>query len=108
MKKVTFKKEFKNLEEALTKIPQEMKKDKNIFEMTDGNKTFKVRWEGTLTEGEGIDLSSRDETLIKEDVARIKHLMGYNSKDTLGALKGANRVDENIKFKELMSVKKKA
>jgi len=107
MKRITFKKEFNSLDEALTKVPQVLKEDKNVFEMTDGNKTIKVRWEGSLTEGIAVPLLSADETLISEDMNHMKHLMGYTSEPTLGTLKGTGRVNENEKFTELLKVKKK-
>ena len=102
MKRVTFKKEFTSLDEALTKVPKVLRKDQNIFEMTDGNKSYKMRWEGTLTEGKAVPLTGKDEKLISEDMKHIHHLMGYKSEDTLGALKGKNRVNENETFKSLI------
>lgn len=106
MKRVTFKTEFKDIKDALTKVPEVLKEDKNVFELTDKNKTYKVRWEGSLEEGKAVALISKDEKLIKEDMEHMKHLMGYTSEKTLGALKGENRVDENAKFNELLSKKK--
>jgi len=107
MKRVKFKKELASIEEALTKVPNILKEDKNVFEMTDGNKTLKVRWEGTLEEGKAVALTAKDDTLINEDVDKMKHLMGYNSEDTIGAHKAKGRVMENDKFKELLSITKK-
>ena len=106
MKRVTFKKEFKDMGDALTKVPNVLKEDKNVFELTDKNQTYKVRWEGSLTEGKAVALLGKDEKLIKEDMDHMKHLMGYTSKETLGTLKGNNRIDENAKFTELVTKKK--
>lgn len=107
MKKVTFKNKFNSLDEALTKVPQTLKEDKNVFEMTDGNQTIKVRWEGSLTEGVAVPLLNVNEIKINEDMNHMKHLMGYTSEPTLGAVKGKGRVNENDTFKELLKVKKK-
>ena len=106
MKKVTFKKEFKSLESALTMVPNVLKENKNIFELSDGNKTYKVRWEGSLTEGKAVALVEKDTKLISEDIQHMKHLMGYTSENTLGTVKGADRVNENSTFVDLMNVKK--
>jgi hypothetical protein len=103
MKRVTFKTEFKSLDEALTKVPSVLKEDMNVFEMTDGNKTIKVRWEGSLTEGIAVAVKGKDEKLISEDMKHMQHLMGYKSENTLGAVKGNARIDENETFKSLMS-----
>ena len=106
MKRVKFKKEFKNINEALTNVPNVLREDKNIFEMTDGNKTYKVRWEGTLTEGKAVALLAKDEKLVSEDMSHMMHLMGYKAEDTLGTSK-VDRIDENVKFIELLSNGKK-
>tara|TARA_R110000796_G_scaffold18980_2_gene57147 strand:- start:10953 stop:11279 length:327 start_codon:yes stop_codon:yes gene_type:complete len=108
MKRVKFKKELANITEALNKVPNELKENMNIFEMTDGNKTFKVRWEGTLEEGNAVALEGKNTTLINEDFDKIKHLMGYKSEDTLGTIKGEDFVNENNIVRDLISGKKKA
>lgn len=107
MKRVKFKKEFDSIQEALTKVPAELREDKNVFEMTDGNKTIKVRWEGTVNEGKAIALVGKDETLIKEEKSRMMELMGYKPENTIGTHKAQGRVMENDKFKELLSSSKK-
>lgn len=107
MKKVIFKKRFTNINEALTKVPAQLKENDNVFEMTDGNKVITVRWEGTLEEGKAVALIAKDETLINEEVSKMKNLMGYKSEDTIGNIKGSGRVTENDKFKELLSTSKK-
>tara|TARA_R110000851_G_scaffold251971_4_gene404486 strand:+ start:11738 stop:12658 length:921 start_codon:yes stop_codon:yes gene_type:complete len=107
MKRVKYNKEFTSIQEALTKVPNILKEDKNVFEMTDGNKTLTVRWEGTLEEGKAVALTAKDEVLINEDVNKMKHLMGYTSEKTIGTHKAKGRVMENNKFKELLNVSKK-
>jgi hypothetical protein len=107
MKRVTYKKEFTSIQEALTKVPVALREDKNVFEMTDGNKTIEVRWEGTLEEGKAVALNAKDEALINEDVSNMKHLMGYTSEATIGTHKAKGRVMENEKFKELLTISKK-
>lgn len=107
MKRVKFKKEFNSIQEALTKVPAELREDKNVFEMTDGNKTIKVRWEGTVNEGQAVALMGKDEKLIKEEKSRMMELMGYKPEDTIGSHKAKGRVMENDKFKELLSNSKK-
>ena len=107
MKRVKFKKEFKSLQEAIDRVPNEVKEDMNIFEMTDGNKTFTMRWEGNIEEGVAIALDSKDNQLHEDTMAHMKHLMGYKSEDTLGTLKGEAFINENEKIKELISCKKK-
>ena len=107
MKRITFKKEFngsnttQKLGHALTLIPEGYRVDKKEFEMTDGTVSCKVRWEGNLSEGKAVILQAADKTKINEDMNRMKQLMGYNSSNTLGLVKGNARLDENAAFADI-------
>ena len=101
MKRLKFKKPFNGANNALNLIPENYKVDNKVFEMTDGNESYKVRWEGSLNEGKGVVLIASDATLVNEDVQKMKHLMGYNSKETFGNLKGAERLAEDKNFSKI-------
>ena len=107
MKRLKFKKEFEGtnttqkIGHALTLIPESYKSDKKEFEITDGNVTCKIRWEGNISEGKAIVLTSANKTMISEDMSRMKQLMGYKSQDTLGLVKGNARIDENVAFSDI-------
>jgi len=107
MKRVRYKTEFKSIEDALTKVPNQLKENNEVFEMTDGNKTIQVRWEGTLEEGMAVPLTEVDNTLISEDISKMKNLMGYKSEKTIGTPTANNRVSENKTFRDLLSTAKK-
>jgi hypothetical protein len=113
MKRITFKKEFEGsnttqkIGHALTLIPEGYRTDKKVFEISDGNVTCKVRWEGTLKEGKAVVLTSANKSLISEDMSRMKALMGYKSSDTLGLVKGKSRVNENAAFGDVWKKTKK-
>lgn len=92
---------------ALTLIPEGYKIDNKEFEMTDGNVNCKVRWEGTLNEGKAVILVASDKTLVTEDMARMKQLMGYKSQDTLGTVRGNARLDENAAFADIWKKSRK-
>jgi hypothetical protein len=98
MKRLVFKKEFKGVENALRLIPESYKVNNKQFQMTDGNEKYEIRWEGNLTEGRAIITKASDKNLMTEDMQKMKHLMGYKSQDTLGIMKGQNRIDENKAF----------
>ena len=98
MKRLKFKKEFNGVGNALQMIPETYKVDNKIFEMTDGNETYKIRWEGNLNEGKATILLASDKTMVNEDMQKMKHLMGYKSQDTLGLVKGNARINENAEF----------
>lgn len=101
MKRLKFKKEFNGVGNALKMIPESYKTDNKVFEMTDGVENYKIRWEGTLTEGRAVVLMASDKNLVNEDMQKMKHLMGYKSQETLGNVKGKARLDENVKFTDI-------
>jgi len=101
MKRLKFKKEFNGVGNALNLIPETYKVDKKEFEMTDGNETYRIRWEGNLTEGKTIVVTAADKKMVNEDIARMKALFNYKSEDTLGLVKGNARLDENVAFSDI-------
>ena len=101
MKRLRFKNEFKGVGNALKMIPESYKVDNKVFEMTDGVENYKIRWEGSLTEGKAVVLMASDKNLVNEDMQKMKRLMGYKSQDTLGTVKGKARLDENAKFTDI-------
>lgn len=103
MKRAKFKKPFYGMDNALKLIPESYKKDGNQFEITDGVETYEIRWDIN----EATVLRSENKNFINEDMNKIKHLMGFKSQDTLGSLKGKERIDENKKFNDVFSKSKK-
>jgi hypothetical protein len=101
MKRLKFKQEFKGVGNALKLIPESYKVDNKVFEMTDGVESYRMRWEGNLNEGRAVVLMASDKTMVNEDMQKMKHLMGYKSQETLGAVKGKARIDENKIFTDI-------
>ena len=95
MKRLRFKKPFDGVGNALQLIPESYRTDQKEFEMTDGNESYKIRWEGSLSEGKAVILTASDNNMVNEDMQKMKHLMNFNSQDTLGNLKGQDRLDES-------------
>lgn len=106
MKRLKFKKEFNGVGNALNMIPESYRVDNKQFEMTDGNETYKIRWEGNLTEGRAVILMASDKRMVNEDMAHMKHLMGYKSQETLGTVKGKARLTENAVFGDIFNKSK--
>lgn len=107
MKRLKFKKEFNGVGNAIKMIPESYKIDSKVFEMTDGNESYKVRWEGSLTEGKAVVLMASDKKVVNEDIQKMKHLMGYKSEETLGTVKGKDRITENNAFADIYKKTKK-
>ena len=107
MKRLKFKKEFKGVANALRMIPESYRVDSKVFEMTDGNESYKIRWEGSLNEGAAVVLTASDKKMVNEDMEKMKHLFNYKSEDTLGLVKSKNRVDENATFADIYAKTKK-
>jgi hypothetical protein len=103
MKRLRFKNEFKGLGNALKLIPEGYKVDNKQFEMTDGNESYRIRWEGNLSEGRAVVLTAADGKLVNEDIKRMKELFGYKSQDTLGLVKGNARINENKVFGDILN-----
>ena len=101
MKRLKFKKPFDGVGNAIKLIPESYRTDNKEFEMTDGNETYRVRWEGNLSEGKAIILTATDKKMVTEDIARMKALFNYKSEDTLGLVKGNKRIDENAAFGDI-------
>lgn len=102
MKRLKFKKEFNGVGNALKMIPESYRVDNKEFEMTDGNESYTIRWEGTLTEGKATILKAANKNMINEDMQRMKALMGYSSAETLGSSKKVNRITENAIFSDIL------
>jgi len=98
MKRLKFKTPFNGVEKALTLIPENYRVDNREFEMTDGNETYRIKWEGSLTEGSPVVLMGKNKNFMNEDMDKMKHLFNYKSGDTLGLVKGSARLDENKEF----------
>ncbi len=107
MKRLKFKKEFNGVGNALKMIPESYKVDAKEFEMTDGNETYRIRWEGTLSEGAAVVITANDKKMVNEDIQRMKALFGYKSQDTLGLVKGNARIDENKVFGDIWNKSKR-
>jgi hypothetical protein len=107
MKRLKFKKEFNGVGNALKLIPESYKVDAKEFEMTDGNETYRIRWEGTLSEGAAVIITANDKKMVNEDIQRMKALFGYKSQDTLGLVKGNARIDENKVFGDIWNKSKR-
>jgi len=107
MKRLKFKKEFNGVGNAIKMIPESYKVDSKVFEMTDGNESYRVRWEGSLTEGKAVVLMASDKKVVNEDIQKMRHLMGYKSEETLGTVKGKDRITENDAFADIYKKTKK-
>lgn len=107
MKRLKFKQPFNGIGKALTLIPEGYRVDNKVFEMTDGNENYTIRWEGTLKEGQAIVLKASDKQMMNEDIQHMKHLMGFKSESTLGTPTAKERVTENKTFRDIMNLTNK-
>ena len=104
MKRLNFKQSFKGEKHMMSLIKEDYKVDGNIFLMTDGNETYKVRWEGDNTLGEGVVLQYQNRERIDEDKENMKKLFNYKQSDVVG--KTNTYINESIQFKKMMDVLK--
>lgn len=104
MKRLNFKNEFKSEYDMKNLIPESYKTDGHTFLMTDGNQTFKVRWDESINEG--TILNYKNKSMINEDMDKIKKLFTYDYSDSMGRTNDYKK--ETDTFKNLFeSVKNK-
>ncbi len=84
MKKITFKKKFDSLNEAITKIPESYKVNGNKFIISDGDQDIKMSW----SENKPKVIS------MTEDMNQMKDLISFDSRKTMENTK----VNENAYF----------
>tara|TARA_R110000868_G_scaffold176916_3_gene414961 strand:+ start:38486 stop:39541 length:1056 start_codon:yes stop_codon:yes gene_type:complete len=104
MKRLRFKTKFDGIKTALNLIPESYKVDNKVFEITDGNENYRVRWEGNLNEGQAIVLRASDKTLVEADMKHMAHLMGFKS--DLGMPTSTQRLSENTTFLDILTKSK--
>ncbi len=97
MKRLNFKNEFESEYDMKVLIPESYKTDGNVFLMTDGNQTYKVRWDDSINEGTVI--SHKNKSMINEDMDKMKKLFNYSYEDSMG--KTNNYGEETNNFKRL-------
>ena len=105
IKRLKYKTQFVNEDIALKLIPQEFKSNNTIFEMTDGVKTYKIRWEGNKDNGKPIVLLFKDQERINEEVQKMERLINYNTRDQL--INKTNVLIEEQELKNFISDRKK-
>jgi hypothetical protein len=103
MKRLNFKNEFESEYEMKKLIPEHYKYDGHTFLMTDGNQTFKVRWDDSINEG--TVLSYNNKNMINEDMNKMKKLFNYTYEDSMS--KTNNYGEESNNFKRLFESSKK-
>ena len=104
MKRLNFKNAFTTEYEMKQLIPENYKTDDHTFLMSDGNQTYKVRWDDTLKEG--TILGYKNKSQINEDIDKMKKLYNYEYSDSMG--KTNDYGTETTKLKTLLeSVKGK-
>ena len=104
IKRLTYKTEFLNESVIFKLIPENFKEDNKVFEMTDGNKLLKIRWEGNNHNGNPIVLLYKDTKKINEELDKMHHLFEYNSRNNFGK---SNLMTEDKELHDFFENKKK-
>jgi len=104
IKRLTYKTKFVNESTAFNLIPEDFKKNNLVFEMTDGNKLMKIRWEGNSSKGSPVVLLSKDREKISQELEKMHHLFEYNSRDSFGK---SNLLTEEKQFNSYFDTKNK-
>lgn len=83
MKSINFKTTLKDSKDVLNRIqnskfPKHLKSNDMVFEMTDGENKYKIRWEGHSSTGMPIILEHRNDKKMKTDMEKMAQLGNYN------------------------------
>jgi hypothetical protein len=69
----------KQIQPLFESLPNRVKVDETIFEITDGKNTYRYIWEGDTNTGEPVLTNQKNSDLVKEDIEKMKHLWGFKS-----------------------------
>ena len=94
IKTVKFKKtEFLTEEHMISKIPDEMKVDGNVFKMKDRNEnTYIVEWKGN---NKAMILEHKNDNKVNENIERMKALYGFKYSSKYSKTTGQERINES-------------
>lgn len=94
LKTVRFKRtEFLTEEHMITKIPDEMKIEGNIFKMTDKNdNTYIVEWND---KSKAVILEHINNKMVNETLDRMKELYGFKTSSKYSKTTGQERINES-------------
>lgn len=82
------------------KIPSRVKIDETVFAITDGEKYYRLIWEGA-EDGEAVITHNKDKEVFTESINKMKHLWGFNSEDTISTKKTVTENSDDI-FKKML------
>lgn len=100
MKRLKFKKTFKDSKDMLSRIPKKFKANDIVFEMYDGEDKFKIRWEGNKASGVGVILEHRNDKKEKQLFEHMNHLANFGKKEIKS--KEINESSKDV-FKNMLS-----
>lgn len=87
------------------KLPSRVKIDETIFAITDGENTYKLIWEGNEHDGEAVIKNFKNNQMVNEDIQKMKHLWGFNTKEKYETKKNITENSDEA-FKRIFKIVK--
>ena len=87
------------------KLPSRVKIDETIFAITDGENTYKLIWEGNEHDGEAVIKNFKNNQMVNEDIQKMKHLWGFNTKEKYETKKNITENSDDA-FKRIFKIVK--
>jgi len=87
------------------KVPSRVKVDESVFEITDGDTSYRLIWEGDDKSGEAVIKNFKNKELVKEDIDKMKYLWGFKSTDSISTKKTITESGEDA-FKRMLKLVK--
>ena len=88
----------------VNKLPERVRVDETVFSVTDGENEYRLMWEGD-SNGEAVITHEKNNSLVNENIQKMKHLWGFKSSDT--TKKTIKEGNDDVFFKMMNKVRGK-
>jgi len=88
----------------VNKLPERVRVDETVFAVTDGENEYRLMWEGD-SNGEAVITHEKNNSLVNENIQKMKHLWGFKSSDT--TKKTIKEGNDDVFFKMMNKVRGK-
>ena len=88
----------------VNKLPERVRVDETVFAVTDGENEYRLMWEGD-SNGEAVITHEKNNSLVNENIQKMKHLWGFKSSDTIK--KTIKEGNDDVFFKMMNKVRGK-
>jgi hypothetical protein len=104
IKRIVFKEGFISQTDMLNKIPSKYKEDSKVFEMVDYDNKYRIRWEGSKSQGGAVILEHNSVSQTKKNADMFQKIINF---DSLERNVNTSEMNESQMFKAFMDIARK-